>query len=295
MTQKGGSPSWKDWRDLSSVLMLLNSIVEDGPEQSSRREPASGWGLLAPACDQPLAEPLGRRSKIASLIPLLPYDPITELLRVLPGSDNIGSSPAERVSTLYARLSELSAYCWLRKQPEYLAACETIRRVQRPNGTEHEQQWLELRMLRAVQSPLSEFYALRAAGYAPQYPEPAALDQASRKAKQLRNFLQQNGGLFLGSDALSWDVMRAAEVLTDQLQALVPTYKKKRADAPILEIQFMQAVAKALKEEFGSCSPTILERLCDLIGYRPGGLGRKVQRVASAINNPGSNAQRKVT
>jgi hypothetical protein len=279
--KKSDGPDWKDWLNLATILQMVDWIVDDEPDAL----PAA-VGLLNSFSAVPSPEERQRRSKLVSwctspLQGVLGYDGRAKLLELLPGIDSIGSSRPERLRTLHQRLAELRAVAWLRKHADYCSAVSTVQRVYEPRDTEDDKIWLELRLLRAIEKPLLDYQVFAGPGVRPAFPTRENLDSAARRARQLATFLHQNTGLFTGQDGLRWGVRLNAQEVADQLTALVRRYRKP-LDESALKLQFMDAVALALRAEFGSCSATVLQRICSVIGYDLE--TRQSQRKASSVN-----------
>jgi hypothetical protein len=286
--KESSRPDWKDWLNLATVLQMLDWIVDDEPEM-----PRASGGLLNSFGGIPATGDRQRRSRLVAwrtspLQGALSYDARAKLLEVLPGIDSIGLSRPERVRVLHTRLPELRAVAWLRQHADYRSAVSTAQKVYEPRKTEEDKIWLELRLLRAIEKPLLDYQVFAGPGVRPAFPTREKLDGAARHARQLANFLQQHTGLFTGEEGLSWGVRLNAQQVADQLGALVKQYRKP-LDESALKLQFMHAVASALETEFGSCSSTVLQRICSLIGYDLD--ARQAQRKASSVNTGGERGK----
>jgi hypothetical protein len=281
-------PTADDWSKLATVLGMIEWIVEDSLYVREVPRQVTGTGLLGsanlpPSQIEPAREE-SRRSKLKNWPPGAPYDALVELLRILPGIDDIGGNPADRATILHKRIMQMPAAAWLLKQEAFKKSLKTARSVHKPNRTNEEKIWLEFRLLRAIRTPLFEYQVLTAGGVEPAYPTSEKLSSAAGHARQLQTFLRQNYGLFTGSEGLPWKLNQEAEHLASRLSALATNYQKPRSDSPLLQRQYMEAVSLALKEQFGTCSATVLQHLCALVDYEPGGITRLAQRRASSVN-----------
>lgn len=282
MVKSKALPSITEWQTLSSVMGWLDWIVDDSERpQSPFTGGLLGYGsAVTPSSDVP--------SKLKDWQISDSYDPVTEILRALPGIESIGHSRSERIGVLHARLRELPAFDWLMRQDAFVRACNTVHRTHKPSSSSHDRQWLDLRLVRAVHRPVASLHLLKTANYQPEYPDVRKLESAVTKAKQMHTFFKMNGGLFLGEHGLPWEVGQAAELIHLRLAEYAAKNRKPKSDAPILEIQFMNEVKSALRQEFGKPMATVLGQLCEMVGYSPGGFARKVSRIVSERKPSGS-------
>lgn len=176
-------PAFQDWEHLRLVVSNYRLIIDDAPPSYV------GRGLLGLPGEGSWV--VNRNSQLKERLPATNYSPFAEeqdeLLKVLPGIDDIGVDRSSRIDQLLRRLTELRAYVWLSKQDSFKAALGTMKQRGKLTST-YAADDARLRLIKALVRPLQMVLLMQEKKLAPRFPSKEDVEEASRHAKRLEWF-----------------------------------------------------------------------------------------------------------
>lgn len=277
------APTFEEWRSLHLIASHVDLIVNDGVYTPPTQDFLGGL-LFArndsppPKADDPISE---LRALLLTRTTLLGQGVERELIRYLPGIENLGRSRPERLQLLTTRLADMKAYYWLSEQESFRDVRRSLERLSK-SGPYARDDVLFL-MLRALVPPLQVFLFHKEHQIAPAYPSKEEVTDALRHARALAYFLKNRNPVY-GAFNIPHNLHNALETFANELSAKKAAYRKPKDDGALHERNFRDQLVQALFNEFGSVSLSLLRNLLAMIDYMPG--ERELARQVSALQGP---------
>ena len=270
MNPSNQPPTISDWCDTFTIVNNFEYITDDSPYPIATQKPiAPRKGLLSYLMQEtdipPVSSNTPRASKLKQDSAIFASSK-DSILRLIPDAEELGNTREERIGNLKSRCAQLPAISWLNSQTSYKAVLATIKTLKsNQKKVPYQSNAVEFQILEVIAKAFIFYTGRVNDGKVTVFPGRKDIRNAMKASAELNDFLKDYAMPFSLNPPFGF--RDSLDDFRNRLKNIERGYSKPRSTSTIDKRLFCEDVITGLLRKVSECSPTLTQKICDLVGY----------------------------